>query len=338
MQLEDVGGINHLGVIGGIFYPISFLHPIFCALLSCAIIIKKILAHKGAPVRGGQLIKYLLLIFNSTVPIIYHLLYASNLNFHGIYFAPIFLASSVILIYFGVFKYDLMENEDAVRTQNWLREMVGHISHEMKTPLTVIATDIQLAEKFIDNGNISGARELMREAWQQTMQTANLVTDSLSFSRGRESLKPMERFNSGAIIDTTLTIFEPLFKKHGNAIVRDIIKPAPMYGNADMLSVALVNLLSNANRHTSGGVINVQWIIDNGQYRLTVRDNGSGISPEILPRVFERGVSGGNSTGLGLAIVKRVAELHSGKVSIESEMGKGTAVTLIFPEQTEEDK
>ncbi|MCL2253233.1 MAG: HAMP domain-containing histidine kinase [Lachnospiraceae bacterium] len=105
-----------------------------------------------------------------------------------------------------------------------------------------------------------------------------------------------------------------------------------------MLSVALVNLLSNANRHTSGGVINVQWIIDNGQYRLTVRDNGSGISPEILPRVFERGVSGGNSTGLGLAIVKRVAELHSGKVSIESEMGKGTAVTLIFPEQTEEDK
>ena len=338
MQIERAGSINYLAITGGIFYPLSFLHPVFCIVLCCVIIIRKMLMHNGAAARGGQQVKYLLLIFNSFVPTIYHLLYATNLNFHGVHFAPIFLASSVILIYFGIFKYDLLENEDAVRTQNWLREMVGHISHEMKTPLTVIATDIQLAEKFIDNGNISGAKELMREAWLQTMQTANLVTDSLSFSRSREVLKPMARFNSGAIIDTTLIIFEPLFKKHGNVIVRDIIKPAPMYGNADMLSVALVNLLSNANRHTNGGVINVGWTACGEYYRLTVQDNGSGISADILPRVFERGVSGGKSTGLGLAIVKNVAELHGGKVSIESEAGKGTTVKLTFPKRMEEDK
>ena len=148
-------------------------------------------------------------------------------------------------------------------------------------------------------------------------------------------MKPMENFNAGSILEATLAIFEPSVKKHGNTLVRGIAKPTPMHGNADMLSVALVNLLSNANRHTSGGVIEVQWSLEDGQYCLEVRDNGSGISPEILSRIFERGVSGGNSTGLGLAIVKNVVELHGGKLAVESEPGKGTAVSLVFPNHME---
>ena len=210
-------------------------------------------------------------------------------------------------------------------------EFFGNISHEMKTPLTIIATDIQLAEKLIDEGDFNEAKELMREAWQETMQTANLVADALTLSRGQEVLKPMEYFNFRTIIEATLAVFEPFAKRHGNTFVCDIAKHTQIYGNADMLSGALVNLLTNANQHTNGGVITVKWLSDDEQYRLTVRDNGSGIPSEILARVFERGVSGGNSTGLGLAIVKNVTELHGGIVSIESEVGKGTAVTLAFP-------
>jgi signal transduction histidine kinase len=261
----------------------------------CIIISIVILAKKMARAANEKRINYLLMIFTSLMPIV-----ASFINFiFGVNYGPIMVGISIVVLYIGVFKHDLLENEETIRTQNWLREMVGNISHEMKTPLTIIAADIQLAERFMDNGENDAAKEHLREAWQETMQTANLVTEALTFSRGRNELKPMEYFSSGAFIEMTLNIFEPAVKKHGNTLVCDIAKPAKMHGNPDMLSVALVNLLLNANRHTSGGVINVEWIMDDRQYRLTVSDNGSGIPPEILPRVFERGVSGGNSTGLG---------------------------------------
>ena len=320
--ISDTTQITYLVVNRGILYPLAFIHPLTCITISVVILVKK-MKHAAREKR----INYLLMIVTSLMPIV-----ASFINFvFGINYGPIMVGISIVVLYVGVFKHDLLDNEETVRTQNWLREMVGNISHEMKTPLTIIAADIQIAEQFIDDGNIAGAKELLREAWQETMQTANLVTDALTFSRGRNELKPMENFSSGTIIEATLAIFEPVLKKHGNTLIRAITKPAPMYGNPDMLSVALVNLLLNANRHTSGGIIKVAWMIVGNTLSLTVEDNGSGIPAEMLPHVFESGVSGENSTGLGLSIVKRVTELHGGTVTIESEKEKGTSVTLTFP-------
>jgi len=105
-----------------------------------------------------------------------------------------------------------------------------------------------------------------------------------------------------------------------------------------MLSGALINLLSNANRHTHNGIIDVQYQFTNGQICLTVSDNGEGISAELLPHVFDRGVSGCDSTGLGLAIVKSIMDMHNGEVSITSEVGKGTKVKLLFPGSAEGDR
>ena len=223
----------------------------------------------------------------------------------------------------------LMENLNRTKS-----EFYGNISHHMKTPLTIIATDIQLAEQFTNEGNIEGAKELMREAWQETMQMANLVTEAIILARGQEVSKPMECFDFGAVIKTTLAVFEPLMKKQDNVLKSDIENLPPIRGNADMLAGALVNLLSNANEYTKGGIINVQWAEDPGtddkKYILTVRDNGCGITPEILSSVFERGVTGGSGTGLGLGIVKSVMELHGGEVTIASEIGKGTVVNMVF--------
>jgi len=214
-------------------------------------------------------------------------------------------------------------------------EFYGNISHEMKTPLTIIATDIQLAEQFIDEGKFDSAKEFIREAWQETMQTADLVTDALTFARGQETAKPMELFDFGAAVNAALTVFEPLIKKQNNTLKRDIAKFSFINGNADMLVSALINLLSNANRYTLNGIIKVQLTARADKFLLTVSDNGFGVSPELLPRLFERGVTDGTGTGLGLALVKSVAELHGGEVIIESEPGKGTAVTLAIPKPAE---
>ena len=210
-------------------------------------------------------------------------------------------------------------------------EFFGNISHQMKTPLTIIATDIQLAEQFVNEGKQDSAKELLLEAWQETMQMANLVSEAIALSRGQEVVKSMESFDFGAVIKATLAVFELLIVNKGNTLKQDIADLPHIRGNADMLAGALVNLLSNANHHTKNGLINVEWAEGpQWQYSLTIRDTGEGISPEILPRVFERGISEGSGTGLGLAIVKSVMEYHDGQVLIESEQGKGTVVTLLF--------
>jgi signal transduction histidine kinase len=216
-------------------------------------------------------------------------------------------------------------------------EFFGNISHEMKTPLTVIVTDMELAEQFINEGKLDEAKELIREASHKGMQMADIVTDALAFARGQETAKPMEKIDYGAVFVSTLAIFEPLIIKHGNTLKQDIAKLPPIIGNANRLADTLINLLFNANRHTDGGIVHVQWKENNGKYTLTVSDTGSGIPPELLPRVFERGVTGGSGTGLGLALVKSVVEAHGGEVAIDSKVGEGTTVTLVFPATAEDE-
>jgi signal transduction histidine kinase len=92
------------------------------------------------------------------------------------------------------------------------------------------------------------------------------------------------------------------------------------------------NLLSNANRHTKDGDITVKAESDGGSIiNVTVTDNGSGIAAELLPHIFERGVSGTGSSGLGLEICKKIIESHGGVISAESEPDKGTAVGFALP-------
>ena len=227
---------------------------------------------------------------------------------------------------------ELAEQKSLLESLNRTKsEFFGNISHEMKTPLTIVTTNMELAEQYIDDGNIDEAKELVRETCREAMQMANLVTDSLAFARRQETSRQMEYFDFGTVIETTLSAFKPLVNKHGNRFETNLAKLPPIFGNANELSDVLVNLLSNANRYTEGGVINIRWAMENEKLCLTVRDNGSGIPPDVLPRVFERGVTDGTGTGLGLAIVKSVMELHSGGVSVDSNPGKGTEVKLLFP-------
>jgi two-component system sensor histidine kinase ResE len=96
----------------------------------------------------------------------------------------------------------------------------------------------------------------------------------------------------------------------------------------------LGNLIANALAHTArGGTVRVEAGPTRGGVRITIRDDGEGIPPELLPRVFERFVKGGSSTGsgLGLAIVRDLVEAHGGTVSAESTVGLGTSILVTLP-------
>ena len=148
--------------------------------------------------------------------------------------------------------------------------------------------------------------------------------------------------------------YRALLERNGNSLILDIPQSLPhVYGNPDMLLHVLSNLLSNSNRHTRNGEITVsasldngQWVVNNEKERsqgdsqlstvnsqlviVSIADTGSGINPEILPTVFQRGVSE-SGTGLGLSICKTAIEGHNGTISIESKLGQGTKITFALP-------
>lgn len=220
----------------------------------------------------------------------------------------------------------LLENLSRVKS-----EFFSNISHEIKTPLTVIATDVALTGRYIQRGEYDEALALLDNAQAEVLHTADFVTDALRFARNQEVSSTMERFDFGAVIKTTLAVFEPFARVRDNALQGTNGAALEVYGNADLLGSAMVNLLTNANNHTKGGVIRVEGAAHEGGVRVTVSDNGSGITEELLPSVFERGVTDGGGTGLGLAIVRSIIEQHGGGIWIESEYGAGTRVTFTLP-------
>jgi two-component system phosphate regulon sensor histidine kinase PhoR len=110
-------------------------------------------------------------------------------------------------------------------------------------------------------------------------------------------------------------------------------------GSLDEIKSAFTNLVSNALRYTpSGGEVNVTWLQKNDFFEFSVRDTGSGIAPEHLPRLTERFYRVDRSrsrdtggTGLGLAIVKHVIQRHGGHLRIDSKLNLGSSFTLEFP-------
>jgi two-component system, OmpR family, heavy metal sensor histidine kinase CusS len=114
---------------------------------------------------------------------------------------------------------------------------------------------------------------------------------------------------------------------------------ARLFADSTLFRRAISNVVSNALKHTPpDGKVTVEVAALHDTVKILIKDDGVGIPPEHLPRLFDRfyrvdasraaAVAG---TGLGLAIVKSIVDLHGGSVTIESELGKGTLVTLVFP-------
>src|SRR5436189_213947 len=127
--------------------------------------------------------------------------------------------------------------------------------------------------------------------------------------------------------------FDEMLKRLDDSFTR----LSQFYADSDLFERALGNLLDNALRFTpENGSIQIALSKRDADFEITVRDNGCGIAPEHLPRVFDRfyradSSRGSDGAGLGLALVKSIVDLHGGSAKIESEIGRGTIVTLTFP-------
>ena len=153
----------------------------------------------------------------------------------------------------------------------------------------------------------------------------------------------LESFEATGFLDRVYDIMRTEAKNRNHTFIKDYPQNLPMLtGDKEKLQQVLINILSNAMKYTeSGGKISMEAHEEQNGVVVYVSDNGIGVPKEDIPRLFERfycvekarsSESGG--TGLGLAIAKEIIDAHGGKIAIESEVGAGTRVCILFPYET----
>jgi signal transduction histidine kinase len=227
------------------------------------------------------------------------------------------------------------------RLESVRREFVANASHELKTPLTVVSG---FAETLVDP-------DLSLEDRQRF--SAMIRTNAQRMQRIVDDLLDLSRYESGGwkpeprrldLRQTAADVLGNLDRAAGAkrlTLARDIPEEAA-FVRADPVALrqVLTNLAENAVRYTAEGTVTLFAARENGGVRVGVRDTGIGIAPEHLDRIFERfyRVDAARSreeggTGLGLAIVKHLAEAHGGAVRAESAVGKGSTISVFFPDE-----
>ena len=231
----------------------------------------------------------------------------------------------------------IADNNTLDRLSRMKTEFFRNMSHDFKTPLTVISTSVHNAADMLDfEIDKDDMSESLDNAHREIMRMARMVDSAMEHSFLHDNRQDMKPIDITPLLRESAETYRAVLEGHGNTLSLDIPAALPrILGNTDILFHVLSNLLSNANRYTYNGKISILAEEENGIVAVTVRDNGMGVKPEILPRVFERGVSDGG-TGLGLPICKDAIEAHNGTISVKSEYGHGTEVTFTLTNYNED--
>ncbi|HEV2029010.1 MAG TPA: HAMP domain-containing sensor histidine kinase [Candidatus Dormibacteraeota bacterium] len=213
------------------------------------------------------------------------------------------------------------------------RSFLADVTHELRTPLSVIRGQ---AEAIAD-GLYEGDAAHLAPILDATQTLDRLVEDlrTMVLTDAGNLVLHKEPTDLAALAADAVDAFKTQAESAGVTLSSDLadnlltveVDPARIRG-------VLGNLLSNAIRHTpSGGSVKVTVTAIGDAVDVTVTDTGEGISPELLPRVFERFVKGAssNGSGLGLAIAHDIVAAHGGRLEIESELGSGTRVRIALP-------
>ncbi|HEX6414060.1 MAG TPA: response regulator [Burkholderiales bacterium] len=230
------------------------------------------------------------------------------------------------------------ELQDANRRKD---EFLAMLSHELRNPLAPIRNAVEVIRRLAPpDPKLTMARDVVD---RQVTLLARLVEELLDVSRisqGKIALKK-EPVDIARIIAHSVETSRPLIDARAQALSVSV-PAAPVWLSADFarLSQVVSNLLNNASKYTGeGGRIELTASAEAGEARIVVRDNGAGIEPQLLHKVFDLFVQGERALdrgqgglGIGLTLVKRLVELHNGRVDAASDgPGRGAIFTVTLP-------
>ncbi len=233
------------------------------------------------------------------------------------------------------------EAQEAIRVRE---EFLSRASHELRTPLTVVKGHLALLEKRLSRTE-PGTASLVTVAQRHTDRMVRLIADLLDAFRlqaGQLTLG-LEPLDLKAVVAEALVQVAPLAQAQGVVLIAEGAGGLTLVGDRLKLEQVVINLLTNAIKHTpAGGVIRVDGQGAGNEVQLRVRDTGDGIAREHLERIFEPFFQVGSATGyrkaagqgagLGLALVRGLVALHGGRIWAESEgPGRGSTFVVRLP-------
>jgi len=221
------------------------------------------------------------------------------------------------------------------------REFVANVSHELRTPLTSIKG---ACETLLEDPEMPGDMRdyFLDMAITESDRMTRIVSDLLVLSRldNKRTQWKVETFDLCRSITRLIDVMRVDIQAHRHRVT---FTPKgeipPLTADKERIEQVIINIISNSIKYTpEDGKIDVTAFEKNGQITIRVRDNGIGIPKEDIAHIFERfyrveksRTSETGGTGLGLAIARELIEAHGGTITIDSELGKGSAVTMVLP-------
>ena len=221
------------------------------------------------------------------------------------------------------------------------REFVANVSHELRTPLTSIKG---ACETLMEDPEMPGDMRdyFLDMAITESDRMTRIVSDLLVLSRldNKRTQWKVETFDLCRSITRLIDVMRVDIQSHRHRVTftpkGDI---PPLTADKERIEQVIINIISNSIKYTpEDGKIDVTACEENGQITIRVQDNGIGIPEEDIAHIFERfyrveksRTSETGGTGLGLAIARELIEAHGGTITIDSELGKGSAVTIVLP-------
>lgn len=220
-----------------------------------------------------------------------------------------------------------------------LSQFSADLAHELRTPIGNMLGEAQVA--LTRDRSPKQYREVIESAAAECERLSAIIDNLLFLARADAAEEQINRstFNGRAALEKIASFYQALADERQVTI--SCHGDAEVFADPILFNRAISNLVDNALRFTTEGRgIRISIGASGRGSEVSVRDSGSGISPEHLPHVFDRFYRGDKSrssagTGLGLSLVKSIVDLHHGSVSVESSPGLGTTVTLIFPGKRE---
>lgn len=219
-------------------------------------------------------------------------------------------------------------------------EFICVASHELKTPLTALMLQVEMAKKFIDTHGIEAIspkrmQSLINRTHQDVLRLSRLVDDMMDVSRihsGKFSMN-YEFFNLEDFMEDLKNRISSdkkiMWKVHAPVLVK---------WDRYRIEQVILNLINNAEKHASASDIDINVGMGGGNVYISVRDYGPGIPREIHEKIFERFERGQENSsegfGIGLYICNEIIKYHNGKIAIESESGKGANFMFQIPVNT----
>jgi len=249
--------------------------------------------------------------------------------------------------------YQRLEEQSA-RLSHTLRELqelsrlrdqvVQNVSHELRTPLTLIQGYADLLIKG-DLGPIAPQqRDALEMILDRTVILARLIYNLTTLRTLSQRVLAVSPLSLAEIVRKVLSNYHDLAARAGvrfeDSLPADL---PPVMGDKERLGLVFMHLIDNAIKFSpDGGTVRVSAWAEDGQVHVSVRDEGIGIAPEHIGRIFERFYQVNGSTtrqfggmGVGLALVWEIVEAHGGTVDVESEPGKGSTFTVSLPQAEE---